>query len=147
MLNLGYEAEVVRVYEADTIVGTTTDTTDVVDMSGYEAVSFVVVAGAIGAAGLTVTAQQDENDAVAFPDPEALAGCQVVFADAGDSDLVGIIDVGKPENRYIRLSMVAGANDCVVDGVLAVCYRARDLPVTQGATVVATTVAITPAAV
>jgi len=43
--------------------------------------------------------------------------------------------------------MVPGANDCVVDAVIAIKYRARDLPVTQGATVLETIVAVTPAAI
>jgi len=146
MLNLGYEAEVVRIYEADTIVGSGDDQTDAIDMAGYEAVTFLVIAGTIGAAGLTVTAQQDENDDAAFADAEDLEDAELAFADA-DDDLVGILDIGKPENRYIRLNMEAGANDCDVDAVIAIKYRARDLPVTQGATVVDTVVLVTPEAV
>jgi hypothetical protein len=146
MLNLGYEGEVIRVYDADTIAGNATDTTSVVDMAGYEAVVFLVIAGDIGVAGLTAVAEQDENDDVAFPDEEELEGTEIAFANA-DDDLVGIIDVGKPANRYIRVSMTAGANDCDIDAVLAIKYRARDLPVTQGVTVVDTVVVVTPPAV
>lgn len=145
MLNLGYEGEVVRIYDAATIVGAADDQTDVLDLAGYEAVVFLVVAGDIGAAGLTVTAQQDENDDAAFADAEDLEDAELTFADA-DDDLVGILDIGKPENRYIRLNMEAGANDCDVDAVIAIKYRARDLPVTQGATVVDTVVLVTPPA-
>ncbi len=145
MLNMAYEAEVVRVYTANTIAGLGNDQTDVVIMDGYEAVQFVVVAGSIGAAGLTVTAQQDENDDPLFPDPQDLVGTEVALAGA-DDNLVALIDVGKPAKRYIRLNMEAGANDCDIDAVLAIKYRARELPVTQGDTVAATVVAITPAA-
>lgn len=146
MLNLTYEGEVVRVYEADTVAGAGDDATDVLDMAGYEAICFLVLAGTIGAGGITLTAQQDENDDVAFPDPEDLEDTEIVLA-AADSDLVAIIDVGKPENRYIRVFMDNGADNTDIDGILAIKYRARDLPVTQGATVADAVVAITPAAV
>lgn len=145
MLNLGYEAEVVRVFEADTLVGAGAgDETDIIDMAGYEAVAFLVVVGDIGAAGLTVTAQQSDDAFVA--DEDDLEDGEVTIADA-DDDLVAIIDIGKPAKRYVRLAMVPGANDCDVDAVIALKYRARNVPVTQGATVVETVVLATPAAV
>jgi hypothetical protein len=144
MLNLGYEAEVVRAFEAATIVGNNSAQGDPIDMAGAEAVAFVIEAGTIGVAGLTVTAQQSSDNFVA--DVDTLAGSEVVFANA-DDDLIAIIDIGKPVKRYLRINMAAGANDCVVDSVLAIIYRQREVPVTQGATVAKAVVLVSPAAV
>lgn len=146
MLNLGHECEVERVYEAGAIGAGGDDETDVVDMAGFEAVAFVVVFGTIGAAGATVVAEQDEFDDIAFGAAEDLDGTEVAVDD-GDSDDVVIIDVGKPENRYIRLFMDDLGDDTTVDAVVALKYRARDLPVTQGATIAETVVVTTPEAV
>ena len=144
MLNMAYEVETIRVFKADTLTGAGAgDTAEIVDMSGYEAVQFEVVAGTIGAAGMTITAQQSDDAFVA--DEDDLEGGEITLADA-DDDAVAILDIGKPEKRYVRLEMVPGANDCVVDAVIAHLYRARNLPVTQGATVVETVVLVTPPA-
>lgn len=143
MLNLAYEAEVVRAYEAATIVGSATGNSDSIDMAGAEAVAFIVEAGAIGAAGLTVSAHQSDDNFVA--DDDELDGSEVVLANA-DDNLIAIIDIGKSTKRYLRITMVAGANDCVVDSVLAIIYRQREMPVTQGATVAEAVVLVSPAA-
>lgn len=144
MLNLGNEAEIIRVYEADTIAGNATDESDQVDMSGGEAVCFIVAAGTLGAAGLTVRAHQSDDEFVA--DDDELDGSEIVLAVA-DSDLLAVIDLGKPEKQYIRVEMEAGADDCDIDDVIAIKYRLRDLPATEDATVAETVVLITPDAV
>jgi hypothetical protein len=116
---------------------------DIIDMAGYEGVCFVALIGAIAAGGAaTITVNQGDDPALA--DTAVVDGSEVAYTDA-DENLVAIIDIRQPTDRYLNVDVTRGAGgNTTIDGILAIQYRARDLPVTQGATVQDTVVLVSP---
>lgn len=115
---------------ADTLAGTGVDT------KGFDAVEFVALLGAITATGTaTLKAQQSDDDGVADGYSDLL-GTGVAAADDDDNKLLRL-DVNDPLKRYVRPALVRATANVVVDGIIAVLYKADEEPVTQHGTVAA----------
>jgi hypothetical protein len=121
----------------DTAAGTADVlSSDIVDMAGFEGCMFVCKVGDATATAVgTLTVQQ--NTVNAAGGMAALAGDAVAYTFAaadGDDDLL-IIDVYKPQERYLRAQLTRATANIVVNGIIAIQYGAKKAPVTQGATV------------
>lgn len=126
----------VRVMNA-VAAGTTDQNGTGVDMQGYDAVRFVAGFGTLTATQVTsLKAQQssDNGSSDAYADIE---GSDTGNAgDDDDNDLL-ITDLIRPTERYVRPVVLRETANAVIDFVIAELYRARDIPVTQDATVIA----------
>lgn len=112
--------------------GTTDINTSSVDMAGYEGVRFTVLFGAIVAGAVTsVKAAQSADDST-FND---LEGSAITVADDDDNQAF-IIDVWRPVDRYVRVTIDRGTQNATVDGVIAEQYGPRVLAPTNDATTV-----------
>jgi hypothetical protein len=130
--NLTQAVKTIRVLNA-TAVGTTTLTATAVDMQGFEGVRFLVLFGTITDG--TPDLQARQGQLANMSDAATLAGTLASMLDADDNK-IGLLDVYKPQERYVDLQIVrGGATGCVVDGVVAELYGARIHPVTQDASV------------
>lgn len=110
-------------------------TTDIdsssVDMLDYEGVRFTVLFGAIVAGAATsVKAAQSADDST-FND---LEGTSQTVADDDDNQAF-IIDVWRPIDRYVRVTVDRGTQNATVDGIVAEQYGPRVLPPTNDSTV------------
>lgn len=124
--------------------GTTDQTSSAVDMEGFEGCFFIALFGTLTATQVTsIKAQQSSDDggSDAYSD---LEGTSVgPLADA-DSNKALVLDVYRPQKRYLKCVVDRGTANAVIDGVFAIKYGARKAPVSNGSTVSASEVAISP---
>ena len=124
--------------------GQAASASDILDMQGFEGVLFIAkVADVTNGSVLALAAQQSViNDAGGMA---TLSGTVTYTADAtdADDDLL-VLDVYKPMERYVRAVLTSATQDAVKDGVIAIQYGARKVPITQGSTVLDSDTLISP---
>ena len=131
--------------EPAAVAGQTLLTSDVIDMAGFDGVSFVALLGDVSdTCVLTLQAQQgDQSDG---SDATNLSGVAATFTagatDADDNMLA--LEVFRPTKRYVRVTLARTTANAVVDGILAVQSNPAEAPVVQDASVLATDFALSP---
>ena len=136
-MSLLKDAKISRVENA-AAAGTTDLDTDVLDMTGYDAVMFVALLGdATSGSVLELQVFGNTANSTSSPTPVELTDGDVTYtAGASDADnKLMVADVIRPAYRYVFARLVIDTQNCVVDGIIAIQYRSRDVPVTQGSTV------------
>ena len=130
--------------ENSAAAGTTTLTSDILDMQGYDGVIFIADLGDVtDTSVLTLTGLVNAtNDTTT---PTSLANTATFTAGASDADhKLLFVDVGPGSftqtDRYAYCTLARATANAVVDGIIAIQYRARSLPVTQGSTVLASAI-------
>jgi hypothetical protein len=117
-----------------TAVGTANITGTTLDMSGFEGVEFVLLAGTItdGVAAVKASSGAAANGS----DAQDLAGTSTSLSSTQDGD-VAALDLYRPLDRYVTPVVVrGGATGGVINGVIAIQYGAHVKPTTQDATTV-----------
>lgn len=79
----------------------------------------------------------------------AIAGTTALAA-AGASnydDKIMVLDVKNVRQRYLTPSLAIGVANVAVNSIVAICYDARNIPVTQGSGLIDATIVANPAAV
>lgn len=127
------EIKITRVMNA-VAAGTTDQNSTEVDMQGWDGVLFIAAFGTLTATQVTqIKAQQDVVTGMAGA--QDLAGTLVgPLADA-DGNKCLVLDVYRPQERFVRCVVDRGTANAVIDGVLAIQYRGRLQPSTQPASV------------
>ena len=132
-MNLSRDIKITRVMNA-VAAGTTTQNGAIVDMSGYDGIMFIAAFGALTATQVTSLKAQ-QGTLVGGGDMADLAGTNVgPLADA-DSNKCLVLDVYRPQERYVRPVVVRGTANAVIDGVLAVQYAGMVKPTAHDVTV------------
>ena len=105
-----------------------------VDMSGFNAIEYMLSVGAQGAGGTIDMKLQDSADNSSFADVSGAALTQI--ADTGDNKIY-ILSCWRPTRRYVRpVVTVAGTGVAVIAGVIGFRHGVAGLkPVTQHADV------------
>jgi hypothetical protein len=119
----------------------TDDNSAILDMSGYDGVMFIApiydsVSG--GVATLTVEANTANSDS----GMAAVTGAAATVTSGANDDLNGgclIVDVYKPQKRYVQAVRTSSTQNIAFDALIAIRYHGKKRPVTQGATVLAST--------
>ena len=135
MLNLSKEVKVTRVMDA--VAAGTDDVQEgtVLDMSGFDGVVFIAALGTLTASAVTdLRAQQGKL--ADGSDMADLKGTKVSLADDDDNKLA-VLDVYRPQERYVQCNIVRATANAVIDGVIALQYKGRKAPVTHDAATVA----------
>lgn len=129
--------------EGDATAGTSTLTSDVLDMSGWDGVCFIAVTGDVTDTSVLTLAVLDDTD-TNVSGATAITGASATFtADATSADeKLLIVDVYRPQKRYVHCTLARATANAVVGGIIAIRYRGAKSPVTQGSTVVASTFAV-----
>ncbi len=107
----------------------------ILDMAGFESVMFVAEMGNVVSGSVVAlrAAQSPTNDTNAM---SLLAGSAGGTAGASDVDDKAIVlDVVRPNERYIEVQLFHTTQDAPFDSILAIQYGAKNVPVTQGSTV------------
>lgn len=133
-MNLSKIGKVTRVSNA-VAAGTTDVDSSSVDMTGFSHVMFIVEFGAITSGAVTSVHAEQSADDTNFDD---LEGTSITVADDDDNGVV-ILDIkksGETDDEFIRCVVDRGTQNAVVDGIVAIQYGARELPVTHDATTV-----------
>lgn len=132
-MNLTKNVKVTRVMSA-VAAGTTDQNSSEVDMKGFEGVMFIAAFGTIDPTAVTsVKAQQDTVTGMAGA--ADLEGSSISVA-ADDDDLVVVLDIYRPQERFVRCVIDRGTANAVIDGVIAIQYGPRKKPTTHDATTV-----------
>lgn len=133
------------VVEAAAAAAQTELTTDVIDTYDCDGVVFIAHLGDVTAASvLGFVADHSDASGSGFDD---LEGPLAFTAGASDADnKLLILDIYKPEKRYVRARLTRTAQNAVVNGITAIKYGLRSVPKTQGATVLASGLLANPSA-
>lgn len=139
MFSLLKEAKITRVGNS-AVAGTTDQDSTVLDMTGYDSVMFVALLGdATATSALELQAFGNTASSTSSPTPVELTDGDVTYtAAASDADnKILVLDIQRvnPTYRYVFCRLVIDTANCVTDGLLAIQYNARTIPVTQGSTV------------
>lgn len=111
---------------------------DIIDMSGWDGVAFIALTGDVTSGSvLTLAAQQDDVNAAGGM--ATLTGTATYTAlSATDSDSKALLlDVQKPNKRYVRALFTSATQDAVKNGIIAIQYRGSNLPAVQSSSVIA----------
>lgn len=134
--NLLKNAKVTRVHAGGAGAASATPTKGtILDMAGFQSVMFVAEMGDV-VAGSVISlraAQAPTNDTGAMTLLEGSAGGTAGAADVDDKLI--ILDVVRPNERYIEVQLFHVTQNAPFDSILAVQYDPTHAPVTQGSTV------------
>ena len=122
-----------------TVAGTSTVTSSVVDMAGYDACRFICVTGdATSGTVLTLTVKSNTANSTSSPTPVTEGSSTVTSLTTTDCDeKILIVDVIKPGGRYVFATLGRATQNCVMNTLICELYRAKAVPVTADTTVVA----------
>lgn len=128
------------------VAGTTEIDSDVLDMEGYAGVIFVALLGDVTVNSvLTLTVKENSASSTSSPTPTAVSGAATAAytASATDSDnkaLVVDLDAHFLTKRYVYAALTRTAANAVVDGMVAIRYKAGKKPSTADASILASAV-------
>jgi hypothetical protein len=130
-MNLISEAAVVNIANA-AAAGTSLITGTTIDMLGFKGITAIAKLGDVTATALAhlqvfMGDASDGSDAVQYAGTTAQAAAG---ASDQDSKLI-IVDVEHPMKRYITFKLVRGTANVVLDAIIGIKWKARDIPVTQ----------------
>lgn len=132
-MNLSDNVKIVKVLAA-TVAGTSAVNGSAVDMQGFDGVLFIAHLGALTATQVTKLQAQGSSDNDSDYAAFATDAVTPAAADA-DSDKLLVLDIFRPVTRYVRPTVERATANAVVDGVIAILYRADFMPVTADGTV------------
>lgn len=125
----------------------TDDNSDILDMSGFDGVVFIVaITDCVQGGVATLTAQG--NDANSDSGMAALAGASAAATSAGNDDLndtLLIVDVFRPRDRYIQATLTSATQNIAFSNTIAIQYGPSKAPITQPASVTTSALAVSPA--
>lgn len=120
--------------------GTSDSNATAVDMAGFNSVAFIVCLGAIVSGGVQSIKVQQSDDNSTFADLEASG---FTIADTDDNGVV-LVEVMRPEKRYVRVVTKRATQNTTIDRVIALQGNAiGPLPLTV--TTLGNEVLVTPA--
>ena len=134
MLNALKETKVTRILNA-VAAGQTVQPSAIVDMKNFDGVVFIALFGSITTGAVTsLKAQQGQESDMS--DAADLEGSKVDIDDDRGNDCL-VLDIFRPRERYLKAVISRATQDSVIDGVLAIQYKASYMPTTQDAASIA----------
>jgi hypothetical protein len=135
-MNITKSAKMTRVLNA-TASGTSTVNGSVIDMQGYQSVTFVCCMGGIASSAVT-TMKVQSNTSSATGTMGDLAGSAISIADTDDNKVVAI-EIVNPRERYLRPVITRSTANAGIDSVIALQTQAAAEPVTHDSSTVSGT--------
>lgn len=133
---------------APVAAGSSTDqNSDILDMANWDGVIFIVPitdSVATGVATLTI----EQNTANSDTGMAALSGAVATATSAVNDDLNNtllIVEVFRPRERYVQGVVTSGTANIAFGNMIAIQYKGRKGPVTQPASIQASTLVASPA--
>lgn len=139
---LGNQIKVTRLLNG-VAAGTTEQPGTSLDMAGFDGCLFMGFVGALTNGHTTALKAQQSSDNGSSDGFSDLAGSSVALAD-GDSNKVVLLDIYKPEKGYLKPVFSRGGANAVIDGIVAIQYASKTVPLTHGTTVKALKTFVTP---
>lgn len=110
--------------------GTTKRTSDIIDMAGWDGVCFVAGLGTIIENG-TLDVFVEQNTANSTSGMARLATTTAHTVTAANALLAKsaiVVDVYRPQERYLQCNITPAAQNAVILGIVAIRYRGRVAP-------------------
>jgi hypothetical protein len=120
---------------------------DRLDMSGYEGVVFIVPVTDSVTTGVA-TLKVEQNTADSDSGMAALSGATATVTCASSDDINNtllIVDVYRPLERYVQGVVTSSAANIAYGNMIAIQYGARELPITEHASVSDSAIVASPA--
>ena len=129
------------------LASATDSNSDRLDMSGYEGVIFILpITDSVDTGVATLTIEQ--NTADSDTGMAALSGAVATATSAANDDLNNtllIVEVYRPLERYVQGVVTSATANIAYGSMVAIQYGARYVPITQPASVKASTLVAGPA--
>lgn len=131
-IELGKDMKIVRVLNG-VVAGTTDQDSGAVDTRGFENCAFLSAFGAITSGAVTsVKVSQCDTSGGSYAD---LLGSSITVADTDDNKCT-LHDVIKPRERYLKCTIDRGTQNAVIDGMWAILYNGKVMPITADSTII-----------
>lgn len=131
--------------EDSVAAGKAATVSDVVDTAGFQGACFVYKLGTVTDGGAVTLAIAQDTDS-AGGTMAALAGATAAIALAtSDSEQSLIVDVIMPRERYLQATLTTATENSEIDAGFCILYNPDVKPVTQPATIDASTLVVSPA--
>ena len=121
-----------------TVAGTTAINGAAVDLQTQDSTSvlFIAALGALTSTQVTSLKAQYSDDNTNWYDFTTPASVTTSAAADADGNKLLVLDVHKPQHRYVRPVLNRGTANAVLDALIAIPYNARTLPTTFSSTYV-----------
>jgi len=127
-MNLLKNTKVLKLFGYQAASQTNIDGADEVDMAGYDSCLFIVTLGTmVENSVLTLTIYQGDTSG-SLSESEATSG-EVTSDGTDDTQL--LLEVVKPQYRYLEPQLTIADQDAVVENIIAILGNPRDMPVTH----------------
>lgn len=118
---------------------------DILDMEGFDSVMFLALMGDVTSGSVLELAVQ-QNSVNSTSGMAEINSSGVFTAGAADADSKLLkADTKRVKEQFVRAVLSRGTQNAVVGGIIAIRYNARNIPTTDGATVIAAGTAVSPA--
>lgn len=134
---LNEEISIERVMNA-VAAGTTAQKASITDTAGYDGVMFALLTGDVADTSV-ITLKAAVDDVNNTAGMTLLSGAGATFtanATTADNKIL-VIDVPNPRERYVEAQVTRATANAVIDGMIAIRYKARSKPTTHAASVIA----------
>lgn len=118
--------------------GVTQVNSAIVDAFGFDEVVFMASVGAVTAGSVMALQMQDSNDNAATNMANIGGNAAVTDSGGATSNSVMIVDAVNVQKRYVRATFAPTVQNAVLNQIICVLRRAKSMPVTQPASVSAT---------
>lgn len=125
--------------------GTSVQTSSAIDMQGFDGVLIVAGVGALTATQVTSLKAQQSSDDGSTDSYGDLEGTLVGPLADGDGNKLLVLDIYKPEKRYLKALVNRATANAVIDFVIAIQYHRGDVPMTHASSVAFSEAHVTPA--
>ncbi len=112
--------------------GTPGTLSDSVDMSGFNGCLFTGFVGTVGGTTTTVTLAVFSSTAIGGT--YAAIGGASMTSTGGDSDQLMVIDVYKPQDRFLKAGLVRAGINAEYGGTIATQYEPNEVPTVHSTT-------------
>ena len=125
------------------VAGVTTLTSDVIDMKGFDGVTFVATLGAVLTNALNVF-QAQHSDVGDGSGMTNVAGSSVATAASAGANKLLVLEIARPTKRFLRVTLTRTIANTVLDSITAFQNAPAEAPVTQDVSVLLTDFALSP---
>ncbi len=117
------------------VAGTTDLVTDVLDMAGFDSVLFMAKLGDVTTGSVfQLTVASNPTNSASNGTTEK-AGTEITAGASDYDNKLVIVDVLRPSQQYVYATLRIDTANAVVDGIFAIQYNSKAVPITQGSTV------------
>ena len=133
---LNEEISIERVMNA-VAAGTSAQKASITDTAGYDGVMFALLLGDVTDTSVVTlkAAVDDVNNTAGMALLAGAGATKTADATSADNKIL-VIDVPNPRERYVEAQVTRATANAVIDGMIAIKYKARSKPTTHGANVV-----------